>query len=75
MRYPFRGDYQKLFREAQREARSKQRGLWRKGEPRVVSASEAASHLGEFAAVAFRCARVTQRGAFLYLIGIKAGCL
>jgi micrococcal nuclease len=68
LKYPFRSDYQELFKEAQDDARSKQRALWRKGEPLPVPVSAAASHLGEFAAVMFRCARVEQRGAFLYLI-------
>ena len=68
LKYPFRSDYQKLFREAQDEARSEQRGLWRKGEPVVIPVAEASSHLGEFAAVGFKCSRVERRRSFLYLI-------
>jgi micrococcal nuclease len=65
--FPFRSDYQKLFREAQLEARREKRGFWQESEPGVRPAAEARSYLGEYVAVRFVCSHAAKERSFVYL--------
>jgi micrococcal nuclease len=67
LKYPYRKDYQKLFRAAEAEARKGNRGFWRQEPPAIASLSEVRSHLGEVISVRFRCADVSRKKTFLYL--------
>ncbi len=65
--FPFRRDYQALFREAQEEAREQGRGLWMKGEPEVIPSSLARSNVGKLISVRFLCSKTRKSRSFLYL--------
>lgn len=58
LKYPFREDYEREFRQAQQEAVGEGSGLWREGPPPEITLSEAGNRLGEHAAVRFTCAEV-----------------
>jgi len=67
LKYPFRKDYQVGFRAAEALARKEDRGFWRREEPVLIPVSEVRSRLGRLASVRFRCARVSQKRAFVSL--------
>ncbi|MDH7513185.1 MAG: thermonuclease family protein [Clostridiales bacterium] len=65
--FPFRGDYQERFREAQKEAREQGRGLWIEGKPEEIPSSSAGSYLGKLISVRFLCSKARKSRSFLYL--------
>ena len=65
--FPFRSDIQRLFREAQQEARKKKKGLWRKEEPETISDAIARLRLGEYLSVRFKCSSLKEGRSFIYL--------
>jgi len=65
--FPFRKDYEKRFREAQKEAREQGKGLWMTSEPEEISSSQAKFHLGKLIAVRFLCSKTRKSRPFLYL--------
>lgn len=67
MRFPFRKDYQKRFKEAEEDARREGRGFWKKGNFPWVSISDVKHHLGELVSVEFRCASIETKRGFLML--------
>ena len=68
LKYPYRKDFQKRFRAAEAEARKENRGFWRQDPPAAVSISEVRSHFGEVVSVRFRCAKVSRKKTFFYLL-------
>jgi len=65
--FPFRSDFLTRFREAQAEARQEKKGLWREGEPEVISSSRARSYLGKYISVKFNCSSMEEGRSFVYL--------
>ena len=65
--YPYRPDYQKLFRQEEKEARREGRGMWGKQPPPAVDVEQAGGHLGEYLSVRFRCGRVTGGRNYVFL--------
>jgi len=67
LKYPFREDFQKLFRAAAGAARKENRGFWRTEDPEVIPVSQVRAHLGEIVSVRLLCAEVLKKGSFLCL--------
>jgi micrococcal nuclease len=67
LRYPFRNDYRQRFILASREARSKERGLWKPEPYPVVSTDELGFNIGQLVRVEFVCIACRERGKFIYL--------
>ena len=65
--FPFEEKYRVLFQRAEKEARQEGRGMWRKGEPPVVPAAEAAPFAGRLLIVRFTCLEAELRRGFVYL--------
>jgi micrococcal nuclease len=65
--FPFRSDFLTRFREAQVEARQEKKGLWREGEPEVISSIQARSYLGKYISVKFNCSSLEEGRSFVYL--------
>jgi micrococcal nuclease len=65
LKFPFRKDYQERFSRAQEEARKGERGLWLKGRPEVIAASQARTRLGRLISVRFICGGVTDKAAMI----------
>ena len=65
--FPFRSDFLTRFREAQVEARQEKKGLWREGEPEVISSIGAWSNLGKYISVKFNCSSIEEGRSFVYL--------
>jgi micrococcal nuclease len=66
-KYPYREDMKSRIREAEREARRLEKGLWRKDAWPAIRAAEARSRLGSIATVEFVCRDVAEQGRYLYL--------
>jgi len=73
LKYPFREDYQREFRQAQQEAVKEERGLWREGPPPEITPSEAGNRIGEHAAVRFTCAEVRELRRYYALVAREGG--
>lgn len=67
LKFPFKDTFRKRFIQAERQARSSNRGLWNTEPYPEVLSTEAARHVGQTAAVKFRCHQVVSRGKFVYL--------
>lgn len=67
LRFSFRDDYREEFIEAEREARSQGRGLWRKGPSPSISLDELEDHKGTIVSVVFKCHRVYKKGKFFFI--------
>lgn len=67
LKYPFRNDYRQRFIRASREARSKERGLWKPEPYPVVSTDELGFNIGQLVRVEFVCAVGREEGKFIYL--------
>jgi micrococcal nuclease len=65
--YPFRRDYQDLFRKAQDQAKREGLGLWSRSGPPSVDVAAARGHLGEYITVRFRCARSVAGRTYVFL--------
>jgi endonuclease YncB( thermonuclease family) len=66
-RFPFRPELMKRFDEAEKEARREGRGLWRKGEPPVVSQEDLPRFVGKVVTVRTICSSVEKRKKFSVL--------
>ncbi len=67
LRFPFRRDYREAFRRAEAEARRAGKGIWGGRISAVAAPPEAASHLGEYVTVRFRCARAGDGRRYSFL--------
>ena len=65
--FPYEKKYQTLFKSAEREAKQWGRGMWRKGDPPLVSAIDAFRSSGQVLTVRFICESVQLRGDFAHL--------
>lgn len=67
LKYPFRKDYRQRFIRASREARFRERGLWKPEPYPVVSTEELGFNIGQLVRVKFVCAACREKGNFIYL--------
>lgn len=67
LRYPFKEEYQKMFRESEEYARLNNKGLWSVGQERIVSLEECFSYIGEYLSVKFRCQKVYYGKKYIFL--------
>jgi micrococcal nuclease len=67
LKFPFRNDYRRRFRAAEKEAREEARGLWRPEPYPLVDPKDAKKHIGELVRVRFFCSGVEKRGKFWFL--------
>ena len=65
--YRYRPDYQKLFRQEEKDARRQGRGMWGKQAPPAVDVGQAGGRLGEYLSVRFRCGRVAGGRNYVFL--------
>jgi len=65
--YPFRTDYQDLFRKAQVQAEREGQGRWNRQSPPAVDIAEAGGHLGDYVSVRFRCAHAVAGRKYFFL--------
>ena len=65
--YRYRPDYQKLFRQEEKDARREGRGMWGKQAPPAVDVGQAGGRLGEYLSVRFRCGRVAGGRNYVFL--------
>ena len=70
--FPYDKKNQTLFKNAERDARGRGRGMWRKGGPPVISARDADRSAGQVLTVRFSCASAGIRGEFAYLKAVQS---
>jgi micrococcal nuclease len=67
LKFPFDDGLRERFIEAERKARTENRGLWKPEPYAAVPARQAGIFIGQAAAVKFVCRSVSSRGNFVYL--------
>jgi micrococcal nuclease len=72
-KFPFRKDLMERFKAAATDARIAGKGLWRKGPPPEVPASEARAYLGHLVSVRMTCAGFEERRSFAVLHSYEGG--
>jgi micrococcal nuclease len=68
LKYPFREDFRADFIEAEREARRKGTGLWRKEPCPILEAGQASQNLGRMVTVKYECVSVDNKRGFVFLL-------
>lgn len=67
LKFSFRKDYQKKFKDSEDFARRNGRGFWKKGKFLKISYKDARDHLGELISVRFKCSSLETKRQFLFL--------
>ena len=67
LRFPFKEEYRKRFIQAEKSARSSNKGLWREEPYPTVPLDHISSFIGQTAAVQYTCREVQTKGQFIFL--------
>lgn len=67
LHFPFRNDYRKGFKEAEREAQKFERGIWKKGSYPSISVIKADEYIGRIVSVVYTCYELDIERKFLFL--------
>jgi len=65
--FPFRPDYQDLFRKAQGQAEREGQGRWNKKSPSALDLAAVRGHVGDYVSVRFRCAHAVAGRKYIFL--------
>ncbi len=66
-KFPFKGEYRKRFIAAERQARTLEKGLWKREPLLTIPAKDTLDHVGELLSVKFLCTDVRTSGNFVFL--------
>jgi micrococcal nuclease len=67
LKFPFKKDYQKRFKESEESAQENRKGFWRTGNFPQLKPQEARDYLGELISVQFQCTSLESKRQFLFL--------
>ena len=71
LKFPFRKDYQNMFKESEELARKEGRGLWFKGQYPLIGVSDIKRHIGELISIKFVCKSIETKRGFVFLNASK----
>jgi micrococcal nuclease len=66
-KFPFKEEYKKRFIAAEKQARTLEKGLWKREPLLTIAAKDASGHVGKFLSVKYLCTDVKKRGNFVFL--------